>query len=83
MTLTDWTGSAGVAILLIAFFLTTTKQLSTNHIAYILMNLIGAGIACLASVLLNYWPFIILEGAWALVSLVAMVNFFTDSVKKK
>jgi hypothetical protein len=76
MTPTDWIGFAGVAILLLAFFLTIIKQLTTNHIAYIIMNLAGAGIACYASVLLNYWPFIILEGAWALVSLIGLVNYF-------
>ena len=75
MNLTDWIGFAGVFILLFAFLLTITKQLSTNHIAYILMNFIGAGIACLASVLLNYWPFILLEGAWALVSLMGLINY--------
>lgn len=76
MTLIDIIGFTGVAILLIAFALNAAGKISRDHIAYILMNLIGAGIACLASVLINYWPFIILEGAWALVSLVAMINYF-------
>jgi hypothetical protein len=76
MNLTDWTGFIGVAILLAAFVLNAAGKISKDHIAYILMNLIGAGIACAASVLLNYWPFIILEAAWALVSLVALVNYF-------
>lgn len=76
MTNTDWIGFVGVAMILIAFFLNISNLVSKDHIAYILMNLIGAGIACLASVLIDYWPFIILEGAWALVSLVALVNYF-------
>jgi hypothetical protein len=79
MNLTDWTGTAGVAILLLAFFLSIFNRISKDHIAYICMNLIGAGIACGASVLLNYWPFIILEGAWALVSLVALLNYFKNT----
>ena len=78
MNLTDWIGFTGVAILLVAFVLNAAGKISRDHIAYILMNLIGAGIACAASVLLNYWPFIILEGAWALVSLVALVNYFRN-----
>ena len=81
MTLTDWIGFGGVAILLLAFLLTITKQLSTNHLAYILMNLTGAGIACFASVLLNYWPFIILEGAWALISLITLINYFKEKMR--
>jgi hypothetical protein len=75
MTLIDSIGFTGVAIL-VAFMLNAAGRLSRDHIAYIAMNFTGAGIACAASVLLNYWPFIILEGAWALVSLVALVNYF-------
>ena len=74
MTLIDLIGFTGVTILLIAFALNASGKISRDHIAYILMNLIGAGIACAASVMLNYWPFIILEGAWALVSLAALSN---------
>ena len=76
MNLNDLIGFSGVAILLLAFFLSMANRLSKDHIVYISMNLTGAGIACLASVLINYWPFIILEGAWALVSLVALVKYF-------
>ena len=79
MTLTDWIGFIGVAILLVAFVLNAAGKISRDHMAYILMNLTGAGIACYASVLLNYWPFIILEGAWALVSLAALINYFRKS----
>jgi hypothetical protein len=32
------------------------------------MNFVGAGLACLASVLMKYLPFIILEGSWTIVS---------------
>ena len=76
MNSNDIIGFVGVAILLIAFLLNIAKRLSRDHIAYILMNFIGAATACMASVLINYLPFIILEGAWALVSLVALINYF-------
>jgi len=39
---------------------------------YIWMNIVGAGLSTLASVFLKYIPFIILEGAWMLVSIVAL-----------
>nr|WP_244299577.1 hypothetical protein [Aquimarina algiphila] len=35
---------------------------------YTPLNLVGTGYACTASILLKYIPFILLEGAWALVS---------------
>ena len=76
MTISDLIGFSGVAILLFAFYFNTIGHISKDHIAYILMNLFGATIACLASLLINYWPFVILEGVWALVSFVALVNYF-------
>ncbi|MBS1542200.1 MAG: hypothetical protein JST14_01095 [Bacteroidetes bacterium] len=74
MNLTDWTGFIGVTILLLAFFLNLYDLLRKDSINYLLLNSIGAGIACLASVLLNYWPFIILEGCWTLVSLAGLLR---------
>ena len=76
MTIVDWIGSIGVFQVLIAYFLNITGKISTNDLAFILLNLIGASMACLASVLLNYWPFIILEGVWALVSLYSLKKVF-------
>jgi hypothetical protein len=72
MTITDWTGAIGVMLLLVAFFLNLTGKIGKESFAYLFMNVLGAGIACLASVLLRYWPFIILEGCWTLVSAVGL-----------
>jgi hypothetical protein len=72
MTITDWTGAIGVTLLLVAFFLNLTGKIGKESFAYLFLNVLGAGIACLASVLLRYWPFIILEGCWTLVSAVGL-----------
>ena len=74
MNLSDWIGFAGVTILLIAFLLNLLKKISANSLLYIIMNMGGAGLACLASVMINYIPFIILEGAWTLVSAVTLIR---------
>jgi hypothetical protein len=74
MTVTDITGFTGVFLLLLAFFLNLTGILRLNSPWYLVLNLAGSGLACLASVFLQYLPFIILEGIWALVSLVALVR---------
>ena len=76
LSLSDWIGSAGVAILLLAFLLNLFKKISAAGTAYILMNIIGAGMACLASWLIHYIPFVILEATWTLVSVAALVNYF-------
>jgi hypothetical protein len=75
MTITDWTGFIGVAILLAAFFLNLRDIIKKESLTYLLMNLLGAGIACIASVLLNYMPFIILEGCWTIVSALSLISY--------
>jgi hypothetical protein len=80
LTINDWVGLAGVTMLLVAFFLNLWGKISREGLTYILMNMIGAGLACLASWLINYLPFVILEGTWALVSLLALARYsFTTS----
>jgi hypothetical protein len=77
LTINDWIGFAGVTILLLAFLLNLTGRLSKDSLLYILMNIVGAGLACLASWLINYLPFVILEGTWTLVSLIALTRKLT------
>ena len=75
LTFNDWIGLTGVAILLVAYLLNLTRKLSEQSLGYILMNFLGAGLACLASYLIRYFPFVILEGVWSLVSLVALIKY--------
>jgi len=72
MTSTDYIGTIGVTILLLAYLLLLVKAFPVSSRLYIWMNITGAGLSTLASVLLKYIPFIILEGAWTLVSIVAL-----------
>ncbi|WP_111307165.1 CBU_0592 family membrane protein [Confluentibacter sediminis] len=74
MGLTDWIGFIGVSQILLAYFLNVTGKVTTKNLIFILLNLIGAAMACIASILLIYWPFIILEGVWTLVSLYSLLN---------
>jgi hypothetical protein len=77
MLLADITGFTGVAILLFAYVLILFKVCDYNSRIYITLNLVGAALACTASVMIHYKPFIVLEGAWALVSLIALLRSFT------
>jgi len=76
MTLIDWIGTLGVFQILLAYFLNVIGKVSTTHLSFILLNLIGASMACLASIFLKYWPFIILEGIWVLVSFISLSKHF-------
>ncbi len=76
MSFSQIMGSIGVTILLLAYLLNMLKIIPTDGLTYPLLNLVGAGIACYASWLISYFPFIILEGAWTIVSLVAVIQKF-------
>tara|TARA_R110002020_G_scaffold85914_6_gene211915 strand:+ start:70074 stop:70307 length:234 start_codon:yes stop_codon:yes gene_type:complete len=71
----DWIGFIGVLLILSAYILNINGKLDKSSFAFILLNLAGASLACLASVLMNYLPFIILEGVWALASLISLIKY--------
>ena len=75
MNTTDWLGFIGVFLILLAYILNELGKTTNKSLLFILLNLIGASIACLASILLDYLPFIMLEGVWALVSLNSFINY--------
>ncbi len=77
MNFSETLGSIGVSILLIAFFLNMRKLIKTESLLYSILNLIGAGLACYASWLIPYFPFVILEGVWTILSLVAVMKRWT------
>lgn len=74
MNTNDLIGSAGVFILLLAFLLNLLKKITSNSLTYIIMNIVGAGLACLASWLISYIPFVVLEASWMMVSVFALIN---------
>jgi len=80
MTLVDWIGSIGVSLLLIAYFLNIKEIILHNSLSYILLNIVGSILACIASIMLNYIPFVILECCWILVSLAELFKLKKRSV---
>lgn len=74
MNFNDWIGTAGVGLILLAFFLQTFKFLDSDSNVYYLMNVVGAALACYASWLISYWPFVVLEGTWTIVSLAGLIK---------
>jgi len=76
LTVNDYIGFAGVLILLIAFLLNLSGKISKDELPYILMNVAGAALACLASYLIHYLPFVLLEGTWTIVSMFALLQYF-------
>ncbi len=70
----DIVGTAGVGLILVAYFANTFSLIEKEGKLFFLLNIVGAGLACYASWLINYWPFVILEATWCLVSVVGLIN---------
>ena len=67
-------GSIGVSLLLAAFLLNMLGLMRAGGYAYLTLNLAGAALACLSSYLINFVPFVALEGTWAVVAGVGLVR---------
>jgi hypothetical protein len=74
MNYNDIVGTIGVGLILFAYYLNTANLIKKNGQLYYVMNILGAGIACYASFLINYWPFVVLEGMWTLVSIYGLMR---------
>jgi hypothetical protein len=67
-------GTLGVGLILLAFFFNTFGFIKKDGKLFFVLNIVGAGLACYASLLINYWPFVILEATWCLVSIAGLIR---------
>jgi hypothetical protein len=74
MSASDIIGSVGVTLILIAFLLNLVGRMEAGSRAYLLLNLIGATLACISSIMIEFWPFVVLEGVWAVAALVGLLR---------
>ncbi|WP_445733399.1 CBU_0592 family membrane protein [Mariniflexile sp.] len=74
MAYNDIIGTIGVGLILIAYFLNIKALIPKDGILFFVLNIIGASLACYASILISYIPFVILEGAWVLVSFWGLIG---------
>jgi hypothetical protein len=74
MTLSDWIGTTGVTLLLIAFALNIAKKLSATSKSYLLLNIAGAALAGISSYMIQFWPFVVLESVWVIATVIALVK---------
>jgi hypothetical protein len=74
MNLSNWIGTIGVTVLLIAFALNILKKITPESKVYLSLNIIGAALAGISSYMINFWPFVILESVWVLASLMALIK---------
>jgi hypothetical protein len=59
----------GAVLILVAFLLAQIGRLAQHSYAYLLLNVCGSAILAILAAAERQWGFLLLEGAWALVSL--------------
>ena len=74
MNYNEIVGTIGVGLILIAYYLNTAGMVIKNGKLFYVMNIVGAALACYASWLIAFVPFVVLEGAWTLVSIYGLMK---------
>jgi len=74
MSYNDIVGTAGVGLILLAYFLNTFKMIAANGTLFFVLNVTGGVLSCYAAVLIIFWPFIILEAIWTVVSVIGLLK---------
>ncbi len=74
MSFAEILGTAGVSMILVGFSLNLFGLMQRSSYKYVLLNLVGGALACTASILIEFFPFVILEGTWTVVAVVGLAN---------
>lgn len=74
MNFTDIIGTVGVGLILLAYFSNIFSIIQKEGKLFFLLNITGAALACYASWLIHYWPFVILEATWTIVSVAGVLK---------
>lgn len=64
----------GSLAVLSAYAASQVRWLRTSSLVYVLLNLAGSGVLAVVAIVERQWGFLLLEGAWALVSLWSVVR---------
>ena len=74
MSASDVIGSVGVAMILVAFLLNLAGMMERDSRRYLMLNLIGATLTCISSIMISFWPFVVLEAVWAAAALIGLLR---------
>ncbi|OFI50259.1 hypothetical protein BG261_09070 [Floricoccus tropicus] len=64
----------GSMLVLVSFLLVQAKKLTPDSQIYLLLNSIGSGLLAFDALRDSQWGFLLLEGCWAIVSIVGLVR---------
>lgn len=73
---------AGSLLILVAFVLVQLKRITSTRVAYLALNLAGSTVLAVDAAIDAQWGFLLLEGVWALVSLVGLIRRLTAAAPR-
>jgi amino acid transporter len=76
-------GASGAALILVAFIMNQKHLWKDEYLVYDLVNFVGSALLVTYAILLKSYPFLVLNGVWALVSLRDIVADFKRNGTKK
>ena len=65
---------AGALTILVAFAAAQAGRLRQRTLTYQLLNLVGSGVLAAIAAAQSSWGFLLLEGSWAVISLIGLIN---------
>jgi hypothetical protein len=64
---------AGALLILAGYGAALTGRMSPHSLAYLMLNLVGSAVLCVLAFADYEWGFVLLEGAWALISAYGLI----------
>ena len=64
----------GSLFILVPFVLVQAGRLTPTRVSFLVANVVGSGILAVDALLGQQWGFLLLEGVWAIVSLVGLIR---------
>jgi hypothetical protein len=80
--LTQYIQILGSLLVLLPFVLVQFRQINPSSRTYSLFNLLGSSILAVQAAQGRQWGFLLLEGVWALVSLVGTIRALSPAWKR-
>jgi len=65
-------------MILTAFSFAQMRGMDQRSYTYLLLNLVGSAILCVLALQVRQWGFVLLEGVWAIVSMVSVGSRLRD-----
>jgi hypothetical protein len=70
-------GWIGMILLLLAYFLLSTKRLKINYVLYHLLNLFGAAGIGISTFVTHSWPAMALNIIWIIIAIIAIIKILS------